>query len=172
MPEINSTTEIWKEIPCFNSYEVSNLGRIRRSRPAPTTRIRKILKPSPDDRGYFGVVLRRDGRSFPRRVHVLVAKAFLGPCPYGFEVNHIHEPKTDNRADNLEYLTHSENVLHARRNGLIHLGENRFGSKLTDEVVREIRVSPETGISLARKYRVTPAAIYLVRKRRTWSHVE
>lgn len=46
-------------------------------------------------------------------VHQLVADAFHGPCPPGYEVNHLDLDKQHNAADNLEYLTHRGNMVHA-----------------------------------------------------------
>lgn len=50
-------------------------------------------------------------------------------------------------------------------------GEKMPGSKLTDETVRQIRASSETGVALARRYKVTTSVISLVRNERVWRHV-
>jgi hypothetical protein len=84
-------------------YEVSSIGRVRhvhkRQRP---------LRFGKSNSGYFGVTLSR------QRVHVhqLVARAFIGECPKGHQVNHIDGDKLNNLASNLEYLTPQENVRH------------------------------------------------------------
>ena len=81
----------------------------------------RILKPSPDRSGYMTVCLCKDGRNHPRRVHRLVAEAFLEqPSEKAYQVNHINGDKTDNRLRNLEYVTPSQNMYHSYANGLNH----------------------------------------------------
>ena len=102
--------ENWKTIEGFNSYEVSDLGRVRslphlvRCSRGGTMRICKgrLLRLILDDKGYFRVGLSRENRVTQRLVHRLVADAFL-PNPLGLpEVNH-KGVKTDNRASKLEW---------------------------------------------------------------------
>lgn len=88
---------MWKKIEECPGYEVSDQGEVRNSRGG-------ILKPE-TVRGYHRVYLFRTHVS----VHRLVAAAFLGPCPEGKEVDHINNIRTDNRLENLQYLTRSEN---------------------------------------------------------------
>lgn len=57
----------------------------------------------------------KDGVSVPRRLHVLVAEAFIGPRPDGLEVHHIDHDRMNPRVDNLEYVTHQENVALAHK---------------------------------------------------------
>lgn len=58
--------------------------------------------------GYF--IVNVEGKT--RTVHSLVAEAFLGPRPYGYDIDHINGTKTDNRACNLRYVTHEDNMKH------------------------------------------------------------
>jgi hypothetical protein len=103
--------EEWRPVVGYEGlYEVSNLGRVQRG-----DRLRKL---SPNDYGYIVVQLWRDGQYRQFLVHVLVAAAFLGPCPDGYEVNHKHGDKADNRASELEYMTRSDNNKHAYTTGL------------------------------------------------------
>jgi hypothetical protein len=99
-------------------YEVSNLGRVRSTSLVGSGG--RILKPQPDGKGYFRVVIcckPIGGRNANRRVHQLVAHAFIGPQPEGMEINHINCVKHDNRLVNLEYVTREQNREHARRSG-------------------------------------------------------
>jgi hypothetical protein len=70
-------------------------------------------------RGYLSLVTVWSGRRRSVRVHVLVAEAFLGPRPPGMDINHKDAVKTNNRPENLEYVTHTENMRHAARMGLM-----------------------------------------------------
>jgi hypothetical protein len=54
-----------------------------------------------------------DGKARTVLVHRIVADAFLGPCPAGYQVDHVNGHKADNRAANLEYVTPSENTKRA-----------------------------------------------------------
>lgn len=108
--------EQWKEC-CEGYYEVSNLGRIRRAKPGLQTWPGRHIKTFTVF-GYpvFNVFI--PGRRKMRRVHQLVAAAFIGPCPQGHEVNHKDGVKANNHVTNLEYVTSSENTLHSFRTGL------------------------------------------------------
>lgn len=109
-------------------YQVSDLGHIR-SLPRSVWRYHararrhqfakragKVLKLNTAPNGYPYCTLSRDGVHERLCVHSAVAKAFLGPKPSDdHEVNHINGFKEDVRSSNLEWLTHSENQLHAYR---------------------------------------------------------
>lgn len=95
--------EIWKAIEGHERYHVSNQGRVKsfvRNKEG------KILRLQ-DSHGYLRVSV--DGKL--RFVHRLVAGAFCENYREGLEVNHINEIKHDNRAENLEWVTHRENML-------------------------------------------------------------
>ena len=74
------------------------------------------MRPIPHSVGYTRQSLNKDGVRKSIYTHVLIAFVFLGPCPPGYEVNHKNLDKTDNRIQNLEYVTHKENIRHARAN--------------------------------------------------------
>ena len=100
-----SENELWAPVP-ESSYEVSSLGRVRR------VGAQKCLVPYRDGKkGYVAVSLH--GKQ--RKIHQLVALAFLGARPDGCVPNHKNGIKNDNRASNLEWVTQSENCLHAFR---------------------------------------------------------
>lgn len=91
-------------------YAVTDDGRVWSYR-------RKIyLKPGVDRYGYFIVSLRKNGVNKTRLVHQLVAKAFIPNPENKPQVNHINEIKTDNRVENLQWVTAKENVNHGTRN--------------------------------------------------------
>ena len=95
---------MWKPIKDFENYEVSDTGEVR------NVKFNRLLTPSPGAGGYMRVQLRKDKQSYQRYVHRLVAEAFLEGEG---EVNHIDGDRTNNKADNLEWTTHQQNVQHA-----------------------------------------------------------
>lgn len=110
--------EIWKPIVGWEKYyEVSNLGRVR------SLHIRKSKNPimpifSNVQRGYMQVLLQANKYRKTYKVHRLVATAFIPNSENKPQVNHINGNKIDNRADNLEWCTNSENQIHAYIHGL------------------------------------------------------
>ena len=112
--------EIWKDLPGFEGiYQVSNLGRVKSlSREVfykngvihPIKE--KILTPCIVGKGYLQIHLRKDGKSFKKYLHRLVAMTFI-PNPDNLpEVNHISEDKTDCSVTNLEWISHLDNIRH------------------------------------------------------------
>lgn len=99
--------ETWKQIQEFNKYEVSDYGRIRNKKTM------KVLIPGIQNSGYCMVSLRKDGKSYSRSIHRIVMETF-NPIEHAnkYDVNHKDWDKTNNRLDNLEWVTHSENLLH------------------------------------------------------------
>jgi hypothetical protein len=129
---------------------------------------------SKTNRGYIRIEDRY--RSGTRLLaHLLVWEAVHGPVPPGFEVNHKNGEKSDNRIDNLEIVTHQKNMLHAYATGLkSNRGDRHPGRKLSSSdvhVIRRLLRDGQTGASIARRYGVTPEAVYAIRNRKNWAHV-
>ena len=99
--------EIWKDIEGFKGYKVSNKGNVKSFKRSNG----KLLKVSDDGNGYLILKLYKDNKGHTRKVHKLVAIAFLGHVPSGMDliVHHINNIKTDNRVDNLQIVTAREN---------------------------------------------------------------
>lgn len=124
----NGFMEEWRTVGGFEGlYEVSNTGLVRRVGKASRNgngrgggaRLGRILTAQTSTHNdYLSVQLWSNGKPKIRLVHILVASAFLGPCPDGLEVNHADGNKLNSAASNLEYMTHSENNKHAYRTGL------------------------------------------------------
>ncbi len=107
--------EIWKDIPSKPGYQASNFGRIRSldrwieyTKKNVPGRIFKVFKKGKvltpvEDNGYIKTTI---GWS-----HRFICEAFHGPAPEGCtDVNHIDENKKNNRPENLEWMSHSDNV--------------------------------------------------------------
>ena len=110
--------EIWKPIEGTDGkYEVSNTGKVRCLNYKQTGKT-KELTASEKVGGYLQLRVKKNGNLKTVVVHRLVADAFI-PNPDGKpEVNHIDGDKKNNNADNLEWVTRSENIKHAVNIGL------------------------------------------------------
>jgi hypothetical protein len=123
------------------------------------------LKPQPNGKGYLRVGI---GKKL-MFVHRLVAEAYVPNPDNKPQVNHIDGDKTNNRADNLEWVSNLENRSHAVDNGLQVHGERCPWAKLTKEDVLAIRADGEATVTeLAKRYSVSRAAIRDVRQFKTW----
>lgn len=114
--------EEWRDICGYEGfYQVSNKGRVRSlDRICNGVHIRGIAKnPSKNQDGYLFVNLQRNGKKRMLLVHRLVAQAFVDNKQHKPEINHIDGDKTNNNAENLEWVTSYENIDHALKNGLI-----------------------------------------------------
>jgi len=169
----NIDNEKWLPVIGYEGlYEVSNFGRVRRASGGSNTFIGKIMKLSIIPCGYQQVGLHNTNGRRTVYVQCLVAESFIGPRPPGEEVNHIDGDKTNNNINNLEYVTHSENVLHAFRTGLCisRKGEENHQSVLTEDNVHEIRslLSTDTHKSIGRRFGVSRSAITDISIGRSW----
>lgn len=96
--------EMWKEIKGYEGlYWVSDQGHVK-------NKYGHILKPEYSNKGYACVQLRKGDKTKKHRIHRLVAVTFI-PNPLHLpEVNHIDENKMNNRASNLEWCSHIQNM--------------------------------------------------------------
>ncbi len=169
--------EVWRPIPDYLGwYEASSIGRVRRVRSGMGARVGRVLRQRTAKK-YRYVDLYRTCRKTSRAVHVLVASAFHGRRPAGKEVNHKDLDKLNNRADNLEWMTHAANMRHATSQG-IHggrpmPGERNGRAKLTDEAVREILLLK--GVlgtrKIAARFGVSRSAVRFIHQGKTWRHL-
>jgi hypothetical protein len=116
---------MWRDVVGYEDfYEVSSIGEVKsKTRIYPgrggylCTRKPRIMTQGVTTKGYFAVTLTLNGVERRIEVHRLVAEAFLGK-PDGMQVNHKDGIKKNNKVENLEWVTPSENSLHAFRMGL------------------------------------------------------
>lgn len=172
--------EVWVSLKFDKEYEVSNQGRVKSKdrivKRGGTEQPRKglVLRPGKNKKtGYHHVSIR--GKSY--NVHRLVAEHFV-PNPENLpEVNHKNTDKNDNRSENLEWMTQSDNKKHAVNNGVKFnprpkRGEEAGAAKLTWEKVKKIRKLHKEGKHnqpmLGRMFNVTQANINCIVNNKTW----
>jgi hypothetical protein len=163
--------EQWKPVVGFASYEVSNLGRVRRCLACRGSYVGKLLKLKLGTRRYWLASLYIHPKIHERAVHQLVMHAFVGPQAKGIEVRHLDGSRTNNRLDNLAYGTKADNIADAKRHGTFPLLERRPGAKLTRAKAVEIYTSKESTTTLSERYGVDIGVIRQVKLGLTWRSV-
>ena len=169
---MTNPVEEWRPAPGLPWYAVSNLGGAQ----GPTKR----LSPYADSDGYLRIGAK--GTSF--LLHRLVAEAFLGPCPEGYEVAHKDHNRANARLDNLEYLTHADNVKASASAGRSMRGEAHNRAVIDEATARAILAdyrpltqrtgrsqAPHGMASLARKYSTTLRVVRGLIHGETWKHL-
>lgn len=97
-------TEIWRDIPwCRGFYQASSLGRVR-SMGLRNGRQGTILTMDKINCGYLRARIINKKKRSNVLAHRLVLEAFVGPCPPGYECDHINEIRDDNRLENLRWM--------------------------------------------------------------------
>lgn len=176
-------THPFKKIPGLPGYYATDTGEIwsswiwGSSRPVKRTRDRSKWYrrlPYKNSHGYMAVGITRRQRRIVYSVHVLVARAFLGPRPTGLQTCHRNGERTDNRIANLRYGTPAENSQDRICHGRSGVGEASPRAKLIAQDVRTIRKLCHTGLSfsaIGSRYGVTKQNIYRIMKGLSWRHV-
>lgn len=143
----------------LSDYTITEDGKVINNRTG------RHVKPQPNGKGYYRVSI--GGKL--RFVHRLVAEMYVPNPDNKPQVNHIDGDKTNNRADNLEWVTNGENRQHAINNKLHPRGEKHPGSKLTWDDVEFIRSNPDKTITeLANMLGVSRSTVSSVRCFETW----
>jgi len=157
--------EIWRDIPSLPYYQASSLGRIR-SLPGRTKFSRKTicyLKCRENSTGYLRFGIPGNKTFF---VHRAVAEAFLG-LANGLTVNHKDSNRKNNNLDNLEYMTQSENIVHARNLGRI---KKAFSLEQVLEIKKIKQNDPNvSSYDVASKFKVNATSIQKIWSGSTWT---
>lgn len=148
---------IWKDIHGYEGlYQINTCGDIKSLAGGKD----KILKKRYDHDGYCQACLSNNGKHKYYKVHRLVWEVFVGPIPEGMHINHINEVKDDNRLDNLNLMTPTENNNWATHNERMAMSNKNgkcskkvFQYDLENNFIKEWpslnEVERQTGISAA-----------------------
>lgn len=176
--------EVWKPIPDFPGYEVSNYGNIRTywkkisfgrkgTKHILADFPQKIRKPG-INKGRYQIPLYKNNKCFSFQVHRLVMLAFVGPCPDGLEVCHNDGNSLNNHISNLRYDTRSNNHKDKYLHGTMPYGEKSTLSKLTVEQVMKIINLHKNGLTqtaIATQFNVSDTLIWKIVHRKAWLHL-
>ena len=175
--QFNPSVEVWKAIPGFPGYEVSDLGRIRSFWKAVShigvcfstpQKIKKVFW----DRNGRGYILFKTKRM---AVHRCVLLAFIGPCPKGYQCRHLDGNPQNNQLDNLRWGTPQDNADDRQKHGNTARGEKAGGAKLNPDAVSQIRHLYANGdfnqYDLAKLFNVSRPTITAIMTRRNWKHI-
>lgn len=120
--------EIWRDIKGYEGlYQVSNLGNVKSlERKTKHKYNKEIIMKKHFNGNYYFVRLCKNSQKKNFFIHRLVAENFIKMMPNKKYVNHINGIKTDNNLNNLEWVSASENVLHAIKNNLKRLPNKKI----------------------------------------------
>lgn len=126
----------WKDVVGFEGfYRVNEAGEIVSLHGS----ARRKLRPSVGKNGYMVINLSNKINIKMHYVHDIVCAAFLGEKPEKFCVNHRDAVKTNNHIENLEYVTYSDNLIHAYKMGLNPRNKNSLTARTVKEVKKLIQ---------------------------------
>jgi hypothetical protein len=195
--QFTNSPEIFKPIPGFPGYEVSDQGRVRsywkkeggrhsgtkwseavKPKWCITATPQRTLKPTLR-LGYPTVTLANDERHSPIGIHRLILFAFVGPCPPGQECRHKDGIPAHCFLDNLHWGTRSDNTYDKFKHGYTcrppkYEGENHPMAKLTSDQVLKIRELYAHGYrlcELGRMFKVCPQTIKSIIIGKIWNHL-
>lgn len=171
--------EIWKEIVGYEGlYEISNLGRVKslarktgRRSFNEVIRKPKLWSMHNGKWTYHLIILCKARKKSTKKIHRLVAEAFIPNPENKPEVHHIDFDTTNNRVENLKWTTHHENSLHSV--GRYASGTRNGQSRFNVEDIRFIKQSQGNigARNLAKIYGVCPWTIYHIWKGHTYKNV-
>ncbi len=174
--------EIWKDVIGYEGiYQVSNMGRVKRIKQSAGAKAGRVLKETLGKDGYNYVKIYKEGLGKRYSLSRGVATAFIPNPENKPQVNHKNGIKTFNWPENLEWITSSENHLHA-----IHVlgfkpvvapayGERNGMAKLKDKDVLEIRKllaqTSLTQVQIGKKFNISQRTVSHIKVGDLWKHV-
>jgi hypothetical protein len=126
--------EVWKIIPNYEDYKVSNFGNVKSIK----FKKEKILKKQINNAGYYNVIFCKNGKIKNIAIHQLVAMAFLNHKPNGKKnvIDHIDENKLNNNLENLQIVTFRNNISKSKKGSSKYTGVswNKLMNKWTTQI--------------------------------------
>jgi hypothetical protein len=174
--------ETWKTYPHNDNYEISDRGKVRRARDLGIGgRFKRggLLKPARGWGQYLNQILWRKGKPQTLCIHRLVLETFISDRPYKMQCDHKDGNKFNNKLNNLEWVTCSENEKRAYRLGLKIApklrGEQHGMAKLKEGDVIAIRKLHQKGLTqkdIAKKFNnVGKRHIFKIISKEVWKHL-
>jgi len=171
---------MWRKLYNFENYEITENGKIRSwhligggfvpfRKPSTPRMIKAQIHPKT---GYVYVSLKHKKKRVMKYVHRLVLESFVGPNRPGEETAHLNGKKTDNRLENLQWVSRKENHSHKILHCTTVRGSKHVLAKLTENKVIEIRAKFLANISktsLSREYGVSFATIDKIINKKSWA---
>lgn len=178
--------EEWRPVVGYEGwYSISNHGGVRSELARMQYEAGRIMIGRENPDGYREVVLYKHGTRVRKSIHRLVCESFIGARDVSVEVNHKNGVKDDNRLENLEYVSRSENQQHRfrvlggkpctqPRPEQRARGSRHAGSIMSDAKVLELRArfaSGEKARKMANEYGIKVGTVYDILSRRSWTHI-
>lgn len=127
-----------------------------------------------DKDGYLVTAIQSNGARTSIKIHRVVAMVFLNASVNGKEINHKDGNKENNCVENLEIVTHKENMLHAKVKKLLSMGEGKRGATIDNIEAITIKTLIRSGWStkkISREYNVPNYIVNSIKTGRTWASV-
>jgi len=161
--------EVWKRIPGWDKYYISNRGNVRNGDTG------KILKHT-KRKGYHGVTLYFGDRFKIIRIHAYMVRIFTDNWDTTLVAAHMDGDKDNNTLENIKLITQAENIMHKHIHGTMAIGPRNFNSKLTvDQVLyikKQLRMKSSSIIGLAKLFGVVPNAISNIKSGKSYSYIK
>jgi hypothetical protein len=170
MADCSHIVNSWQTIPFAADYAVSSDGRVKRIAAQPWHRCGCELKPKRRRDGYLEVSLYVAGKTHYYRVHQLVCAVFHGPKPVdAHEVGHKDGCRHNNNANNLRWVSKSENYADRIPHGTDNAGQRNGQAKVDELTIAQIRQSNLPSRKAAEKFGLSKSQINNIRSGYNWT---